>query len=86
MKISEIDLEYVKNHVKADDDDARLLQHLESTKDMIMKANGFQAEEEMDQNEFLVDVLLCWVEQLYDTGKVVDSKAFNNLLTMDRRF
>lgn len=86
MKISEINLEYVKNHVKADDDDVRLLQHLESAKDMIMKANGFETVEEMDQDEFLVDVLLCWVEQLYDTGQIIDNKAFNNLLTMDRRF
>lgn len=86
MRISEVDLTYVKNYVKADDDDVRLLQHLESAKDMIMKANGFATVEEMEQDEFLVDVLLCWIEQLYDTGQVIDNKAFNNLLTMDRRF
>ena len=86
MKISEVDLMYVKEYLHADDDDLRLTQHLESAKDMIMKANGFETEEEMDKDEFLVDVLLCWVEQLYDTGQVIDNKAFNNLLTMDRRF
>lgn len=86
MKVSDINLEYVKTYLNADGDDLRLTQHLESAKDMIMKANGFEAKEDMDQDEFLVDVLLCYVEQLYDTGKIVDNKAFNNLLTMDRRF
>lgn len=86
MKVSEIDLSYVKSYLNADGDDLRLQQHLESAKDMIMKANGFETKEEMDQDEFLVDVLLCWIEQLYDTGQVIDNKAFNNLLTMDRRF
>lgn len=86
MKVSEIDLAYVKAYLNADGDDLRLNQHLESAKDMMMKANGFKTEQEMDKDEFLVDVLLCWVEQLYDTGKIIDNKAFNNLLTMDRRF
>lgn len=86
MKVSDIDLEYVKNYLNADDDDLRLLQHLESAKDLLMKANGYTYESELDQAEYLVDVVLVYVEQLYDTGKIVDNKAFNNLLTMDRRF
>lgn len=86
MKVSEIDLEYVKKYLNADDDYLRLQQHLSSAKDLVMKANGYTTEIELDQVEYLADVVLVYVEQLYDTGKVVDNKAFNNLLTMDRRF
>ena len=86
MKVSEIDLSYVKSYLNADGDDLRLQQHLESAKDLAMKANGYTDESELDQAEYLADVVLVYIEQLYDTGKVVDNKAFNNLLTMDRRF
>ena len=86
MKVSEIDLAYVKEYLNADDDELRLQQHLDSAKDLLMKANGYTDESELDRSEYLADVVLVYVEQLYDTGKIVDNKAFNNLLTMDRRF
>lgn len=86
MKVSEIDLAYVKEYLNADDDELRLQQHLDSAKDLLMKANGYTDESELDRSEYLADVVLVYVEQLYDTGEVVDNKAFNNLLTMDRRF
>ena len=86
MKVSEIDLAYVKEYLNTDDDELRLKQHLDSAKDLLMKANGYTDESELDRSEYLADVVLVYVEQLYDTGKVVDNKAFNNLLTMDRRF
>ncbi len=86
MKVSEIDLAYVKEYLNADDDELRLQQHLDSAKDLLMKANGYTDESELDRSGYLADVVLVYVEQLYDTGKVVDNKAFNNLLTMDRRF
>lgn len=86
MRVSEIDLAYVKEYLNADDDELRLQQHLDSAKDLLMKANGYTDESELDRSEYLADVVLVYVEQLYDTGKVVDNKAFNNLLTMDRRF
>ena len=86
MKVSEIDLAYVKEYLNADDDELRLQQHLDSAKDLLMKANGYTDESELDRSEYLADVVLVYVEQLYDTGKIVDHKAFNNLLTMDRRF
>lgn len=87
MKISEIDLEYLKDYLGAEDEDeVRLKGHLASAKDIVMKANGYLTLEELDKNEYLSDVVLIYVQQLFDTGTIDMNKSFQGLLTMDRRF
>lgn len=87
MKISDITLTYVQQeYLKADGDEERIQQHMDSAKSIIMKVNGYETEEELDDNEYLTDVYLMYVQQLYDTGMIEENKSFNNLLTMDRRF
>ena len=90
MKLSEITLDTVKNYLRIDHalDDTRLQIHMNAALSYILKANGQDAltQEFENSNEFLTDVYLCYVQHLYDYGKVPESNYLNAILTMDRRF
>lgn len=90
MKLSEITLDTVKSYLRIDHnlDDTRIEMHMRASLSYILKANGqdsLTAEFE-DSNEFLTDVYMCYVQHLYDYGKVPESDYLNAILTMDRRF
>lgn len=90
MKLSEITLDTVKSYLRIDHnlDDTRIEMHMKASLSYILKANGqdsLTAEFE-DSNEFLTDVYMCYVQHLYDYGKVPESDYLNAILTMDRRF
>lgn len=90
MKLSEVTLDVVKSYLRIDHDldDLRLALHMDSALTYILKVNGIdQLTEEFDnENLFLVDVYMCYVQHLYDKGEVPESKYLNAILTMDRRF
>ena len=90
MKLSEITLETVKDYLRIDHnlDDKRLEMHMNASLSYILKANGQDklTQEFEESNEFLTDIYFCYLQHLYDYGKVPDSKYINSLLTIDWRF
>lgn len=90
MKLSEVTLDVVKSYLRIDHDldDLRLALHMDSALTYILKANGQDklTEEFDNENLFLSDVYMCYVQHLYDKGEVPESKYLNAILTMDRRF
>ena len=90
MKLSEITLQTVKDYLRVghDLDDKRIGLHMDAALSYILKANGQDAltTDFDDETEFLVDVYMCYVQHLYDTGTVPGSRYLNAILTMDRRF
>lgn len=90
MKLSEITLQTVKDYLRIDHnlDDMRIGLHMDAALSYILKANGQDnlTVEFDDENQFLTDVYMCYVQHLYDTGTVPESNYLNAILTMDRRF
>lgn len=90
MKLSEITLQTVKDYLRIDHDldDKRLELHMRAALTYILTANGQDSltSEFEDSDEFLADVYMCYVQHLYDTGTVPESRYLNAILTMDRRF
>ena len=87
MKPSEITLVYVDEYLAAEGDKPNVIQgFIDSAKDMVMKSNGYITVDQLDKNEQLTDVILVYIQQMYDTGKFEANKSFNNMITMDRRF
>ncbi len=90
MKLSELTLDQVKQHLRVDHslDDFRIQTHLDSVKSFILKANGqTELTEAFEQgNDFLVDAALAMIQELYDTGKFPESTYLYQGLMIDRRF
>lgn len=87
MKASKITLVYVDEYLSAEGDKPNVIQgFIDSAKTMVMNANGYESLEDLDSNEQLTDVILMYIQQMYDSGQVEFNPSFNSLLTMDRRF
>ena len=87
MKASELNLVFIDEYLNAEGRDKEKLKHyLQSAKNYVMKINGFESEEELDENEFLTDYILMYIEQMYDKGYVEENKYIKGMLTLDRRY
>ncbi len=90
MTLSELDLMYVKQHLRVenDSDDIRIQNHLDSAISFVLKVNGqTKITPEFEKgNEFLADAVLTMVQELYDNGKVPESSYFYQAMMIDRRF
>lgn len=87
MKLSNLDLNYVKKHLNVDHelDDLRLQSHIESVKAYIALSHGYDSTEELEENELLFDLAMVMIQDLYDNGKITTSKAIS-FMSIDRRF
>lgn len=87
MKLSNLDLSYVKKYLNVDHnlDDLRLQSHIESAKNYIALSHGYGLENELEENDLLVDLAMTIIQDLYDNGKITTSKAIS-FMTIDRRF
>lgn len=87
MKLSNINLDFVKKHLNVDHDldDVRLQSHIDSAKQYIALSHGYEDEADLDENEMLADLAMVIVQDLYDNGKITTSKSIS-FMTIDRRF
>ena len=50
-----------------------------------MVVNGYTEVEQLEESEYLTDVVLMRVQQMYDNGYVESNKEIDAMMTMDRR-
>lgn len=88
MRVSEIDITYVKEQLSIPDDyetDRRLTTHISSAIDYVKKTHGYTTILEMDEEEFLVELVMFVIEQLYDNGGIINYDPIK-YMSIDRRF
>lgn len=88
MKVSEITLAYAKDYLNIPEDykeDIRIQAHINTAISYVMKTHGFETIEEMDEEYFLVDLVMYIIQQLYDTGGITDINPIK-YMSVDRRF
>ena len=87
MKLSSLDLEYVKKHLNVDHnlDDLRLTLHIETAKNYIAVSHGYDSPEDLELNDYLTDLALLMIQDLYDNGTITQQQPIS-FLTIDRRF
>lgn len=90
MKLSELTLDQVKEYLRVDHDldDNRIKTHISTVVYFILQMNGQSklTDEFEGRNEFLTDVALSMIQELYDTGKFPESRYLYQAMTIDRRF
>ena len=58
----------------------------ENAVNYVMVVNGYTEVEQLEESEYLTDVVLMRVQQMYDNGYVESNKEIDAMMTMDRRF
>lgn len=90
MKVSDITAEYVAEYLNEDMEDIDVIEkiqgHLDAAKNMLMKLNDFESIDEMNEDEYLADLVLNYIQQMHDAGKVIFNKSMMWAMTMDRRY
>ena len=87
MTLNNLDLEYVKKYLNVDHDldDARLKSHLDTAKNYIAVSHGYESPQDLELNDYLTDLALIIVQDLYDNGTITQQQPVS-FLTIDRRF
>ena len=58
----------------------------ENAVNYVMVVNGYTEVAQLEESEYLTDVVLMRVQQMYDNGYVESNKEIDAMMTMDRRF
>lgn len=87
MKLTEVTEEYLDEYLNAEGRDKLKIKNLfENAVNYIMVVNGYTEVEQLEEAEYLTDVVLMRVQQMYDNGYVESNKEIDAMMTMDRRF
>ena len=87
MKLTEVTEEYLDEYLNAEGRDKLKIKHLfENAVNYVMVVNGYTEVEQLEESEYLTDVVLMRVQQMYDNGYVESNKKIDAMMTMDRRF
>ena len=87
MKLTEVTEEYLDEYLNAEGRDKLKIKNLfENAVNYIMVVNGYTEVEQLEEAEYLTDVVLMKVQQMYDNGYVESNKEIDAMMTMDRRF
>lgn len=87
MKLTEVTEEYLDEYLNAEGRDELKIKHLfENAVNYVMVVNGYTEVEQLEESEYLTDVVLMRVQQMYDNGYVESNKEIDAMMTMDRRF
>ncbi len=84
---TEVTEEYLDEYLNAEGRDKLKIKHLfENAVNYVMVVNGYTEVEQLEESEYLTDVVLMRVQQMYDNGYVESNKEIDAMMTMDRRF
>ena len=87
MKLTEVTEEYLDEYLNAEGRDKLKIKPLfENAVNYVMVVNGYTEVEQLEESEYLTDVVLMRVQQMYDNGYVESNKEIDAMMTMDRRF
>ena len=87
MKLTEVTEEYLDEYLNAEGRDKLKIKDLfENAVNYVMVVNGYTEVEQLEESEYLTDVVLMRVQQMYDNGYVESNKEIDAMMTMDRRF
>lgn len=87
MKLTEVTEEYLDEYLNAEGRDKLKIKNLfENAVNYVMVVNGYTEIEQLEESEYLTDVVLMRVQQMYDNGYVESNKEIDAMMTMDRRF
>ena len=87
MKLKDLGLDQVKEflHVDHDLDDNRIKMHIETAKNYIAVSHGYDITMNIEENEYLTDMAMIIIQDLYDNGTITSMGPIS-LLSIDRRF
>lgn len=87
MKLKDLTIKTVKEFLNVDHDmdDNKLISHMETAKNYIAVSHGYESVDEIQEQEYLTDMAMIIIRDLYDNGTITSTKPIS-FFSIDRRF